>query len=206
MKKLFTTLGLVLFCSSVMAQGTTLLDKVNKRIESDKDITVTGSTRIMAFGETTELETAIMISGDRFRFDSDDMTVWFDGKTMWRSTGPADDAEEITVTIPETSDIALLNPVIFLKNHDGFKVSQSGSVITFTAEKETYAGIGKMTFHVDSATQHPDKITIIAGAEGRNATEIVFTITSYKTKCNLDRSLFTCPESDYQDIEIIDLR
>lgn len=206
MKRILLMLGVLSASFMAMAQSTPLLDKVNKRIESDKDITVTGTTTISAFGETTESETTIMISGDRFRFDSEEMTVWFDGKTMWRSVGPADETDEITVTIPDQSDLGLLNPVIFLKNHDGFKVSQSGSVITFTAEKETYAGIGKMTFHVDSATQHPDKITIIAGAEGRNATEIVFTITSYKTKCNLDRSLFTCPESDYQDIEIIDLR
>lgn len=206
MKRLISAIGLFFSCTLVMAQGTTLLDRVNKRIDSDKDITVIGNAKVTAFGETTDSETTIRISGDRFRLDSEEMTVWFDGKTMWRSTGPADDAEEITVTIPETSDIALLNPVIFLKSHDGFKVSQTSSEITFTAVKETYAGIGKMTFHIDSATQHPDRITIIAGAEGRNATEIVFTITSYKTKCNLESREFTCPESDYSDIEIIDLR
>lgn len=206
MKKMLSTLIVLFSCMNALAQGTTLLDKVNRRIESDKDITINGTTKISAFGETSESATTVMISGDRFRFDSDDMTVWFDGKTMWRSVGPADETDEITVTIPDESDLGLLNPVIFLKKHDGFKVNQSGQTITFTAIKETYAGIGKMTFHIDSATQHPTRIDIIAGAEGRNATEITFTIQSYKTKCNLDNKIFTCQESDYPDAEIVDLR
>lgn len=68
----------------------------------------------------------LLMSEDRFLFDTDEMKVWYDGTTQWTLQTDGD-YNELYISNPSPEDQQSVNPYLLLKNyHEGFIPSDGG--------------------------------------------------------------------------------
>lgn len=200
--RLISILAFILTAFSVSAENAgQILDNAAKKISAAKSITAKYSL-VTTDGNTSG--GTITMSGEKFVMTSADMTVWFDGKTLW-SLIPAN--EEVNVSEPTAEELRQINPIFiinaFRKTYTASLVKKDASqtVITLKA-KDAKADISLATVTLNSSTLMPVMISIKM-ASGQRAT---IRISSLKTGEKLPDSTFRFDAKKHKGIEIIDLR
>ena len=84
------------------------VEKIAQNITGSRSATI----RYIAETEGTEQpEQIICIMGDRFKINSRELAVWYDGKTQWTYVAAN---KEVNITEPQPEELAEINPLLIL--------------------------------------------------------------------------------------------
>lgn len=185
---------------SAATTAKSILDKASASFRKCPSVTI-GYT--VAVGGDSEKGT-ITLQGQKFRNQLSNMTIWFDGKTMWSYNK---ENEEVNVTTPSATQIAKMNPYSFLSIYKkGYKIAFGKNTrqyyeIILTAQ-DAKASIQKITVHVNSTNYQPLYVSMVQQKTG----EMAITINSYKKGSKQADSAYQFSKKKYPNAEVIDLR
>ena len=210
-KILITLLSLIGLMPLQAQNGQKLLERFASQMQKNGcmsmhlDVTI----RNMYDQVSDHQDAEITLDGTRFHYNAaDDGSVWFDGKTMWRTTMFDDEVGEVYITEPDEKEQYLFNPLKFMSSHKGFTVSgddRSTFTLTASTPEGNVEGIQTISFSLDPSSLVPTKVRVrFADEAGGINTEI--TVSDYKGRLKLSDDTFRCNPSDYPEAEIIDLR
>lgn len=153
-------------------------------------------------------EFTMLLKGKKFKMDTPDMTVWFDGETQWAYLK---NSEEVNVSLPNSGELISTNPLALMQSYDTFfEVKGKSETVAFNGKgcyklqlsPKKEDSIRKMELEIAKDSGLPVAIYV----EDKNKTQISIRIGRMKTKQGCNDSDFVFPESEYPDAEIIDLR
>lgn len=76
--------------------------------------------------EGFHLNGKLLMEGNSYHFDTDEMKVWFDGTTQWTMQFD-DDYKELYISNPSPEDQQSINPYLLLKNYKKHFTASDGS-------------------------------------------------------------------------------
>lgn len=165
-------------------------------------------TRSEAQQITESFEGTIQMKGDKFVWQTPDMTTWFDGTTQWTYV-PRN--EEVNVSTPSSEELQFTNPALLLRSYKkGFQAVYKGEC-TAPNGKSAYeielmpkkkGDILKAVLQIEKFSSFPAAITV----ETKNGVSSAIRIGKLETGINQPDSFFVFKEADFPDAEIIDLR
>lgn len=185
-----------------------LLQKTVSKIEKDGGIAMRLACKTVFDDGSDFTQIELRMSGTCFYAQTDQSTIWFDGKTMWRGNDFGDGIEEIYITEPTPEERARYDIINLLGKHKGFSVDGNGTDsfrLTASDSQHSVEGIKHLSILVDTKTYAPSLINIHFSEELGDISARIQVIT-YTPGQTFDKKTFTCPVSDYKDAEIIDLR
>lgn len=187
-----------------------ILDKAAEAYEKANGIkaTFTMHTQSEAQQMNESFEGTIQMKGDKFVWQTPDMTTWFDGTTQWTYV-PRN--EEVNVSTPTGDELQFTSPALLLRSYKkGFTATYKGEStapngksayeIELTPKKK--GDILKAILQIEKFTSFPAAITV----ESRNGMRSTIRIGKLETGINQLDSFFVFKEADFPDAEIIDLR
>lgn len=187
-----------------------LLDKAGAAYEKANGIKAafTMRTRSEAPQIAESFEGTIQMKGDKFVWQTPDMTTWFDGTTQWTYV-PRN--EEVNVSTPTREELQFTNPALLLRSYKkGFNAVYKGECtapngksayeIELTPKKK--GDIRKAVLQIEKFSSFPAAITV----ETKNGTSSTIQIDRLETGVNQPDGFFVFKEADFPDAEIIDLR
>lgn len=187
-----------------------ILDKAAEAYEKANGIKATFTMRTQSEAQQVNesLEGTIQMKGDKFVWQTPDMTTWFDGTTQWTYV-PRN--EEVNVSTPTGDELQFTNPALLLRSYKkGFKAAYKGEStasdgksayeIELTPKKK--GDIVRAILQIEKFTSFPAAITV----ESRNGMRSTIRIGKLETGVNQPDSFFVFKEADFPDAEIIDLR
>lgn len=153
-------------------------------------------------------EGVINMKGDKFKLETPDMIIWYNGETQWVYLMRN---EEVNVSTPSGDELQLTNPAVLLRQYKkGFAVQYKGTSttrqaksaydITLTPKKKS--DILQVDLQIEKVSHIPAAITIT----DKNGATVSIHISKWVTGKNQADSFFSFNESDYPDAEVIDLR
>ncbi len=159
-----------------------------------------GSTNLHKMGGT------FLMKGEKFTFSTNEMKVYFDGKTQW-SYMP--DINEVSITNPREKELAQTNPLALLQAYSAkstIRYFKNNSVKNaYSLElipKDKSSDISKIQVVINKNTYFPQSIQL-ADKKGMIST---LALTKFQKGVKTDDKTFTFNSSIYKDIEINDLR
>jgi len=204
------TISILLFAliisGNVFAQNA---EKIIKDIITNIEKTVISADFLLkvtaAGGDTYDMSGKFVLKNEKFTVDMPEMKIWFDGKTMWNYSPQVN---EVTITEPDKTEIASVNPLLFIKNVNQsctkkIKETQSSKNQTIIlVSKTTNVDFEKIELTVEKTTNNPVTIMIY----GKNKSIIEFNIKNQKIEKNIDNSVFTFNKNNYKGVYVNDLR
>lgn len=166
---------------------------------------ITGNFR--AAGDRGAVAGSFKFDGKRTYIESNQFgKQWFDGKTLW-TLNPK--TREVTVSTPESADIADINPLMYLNGYDGSfrlffsKRKEAGKYLVLLNPRNTKnTDIKAIEVAVDSKTMLPERFIIRMDDDTRSTVYI----TNLNLNGKLPQATFTFPAAKYKDYEIVDIR
>lgn len=210
MRKILFTIISLMAVLTVSAQDSAeqLLQKTVSKMQKDGALAITLEAEIRDDNGTDIVDMELKLQGNSFYVKEEDDMLWFDGKTMWRANDFGEGVEEIYISEPTPEEKARYDIIALLSKHQGFSVSGNGTdtfTLTATNDEHSVAGIYSVTAKVDPTTYAFKTIRIVFADELGNISANV-KITGYNPGQTFDKKTFICPVSQYDDVEVIDLR
>lgn len=148
----------------------------------------------------------ILLYGEKFYLEYDEIKVWYNGKTQWVYM---DAAEELTISNPTNEEAAQMNPMLMLQelladsqlSFSSAHKSADNHVVDFVPNK-TQNDILRLTLFINRTTQLPTSLQM----RQRNGIFTTLALTQIKEQPRATEALFECKMSDYPDAFIVDLR
>ncbi len=151
------------------------------------------------------MQGSLKMRGEKFYLKTNDMTTWYDGKTMWSYAKVVD---EVNVTEPTTQELIEVNPYLLLKNYK--------SLFDITEVTSSHAGerrfkltplkrntnIEELYITIVTATLSPIAFDITT----QQGDEMQIVITQYDSNTPLPADTFTFDSKQLPGVDIIDLR
>ena len=151
----------------------------------------------------------LLIDGPKFRFDSDEMKIWYDGTTQW-TLQMGGGYSELYINNPTTEDQQGINPYQLLNTYkeyftsiDGGEKNMNGKLVHMVKlqSADESQGIGDVVLYITSdgtlsllefitPDGHPHKIEI----------------RSMRNGLTFPKDTFTYSAKDYPADEVVDLR
>ena len=151
----------------------------------------------------------IDLKGAKFRINTPDMEVWFDGKTQWVLQKEWD---EVSVTEPDPKEMQVLNPMtIFSLYKKGFNYKHIGQKNDAKGRKvqevvltpqEKNSELSKIVIQINTVDFMPAKIHLFY----KNEIENIIHINSYKKNVAMPDTNFVFNKKEHPNVEINDLR
>lgn len=145
----------------------------------------------------------LVAQGNKFTLQSNQASIWFDGKTEWSLVSGSD---EVNVTEPTAKELASLNPMHFVTMYkSGYKTSMKTQGNTHEVHLEATSkskSIKEMYVTVDKATSKPKVIRFRTGAKDWTT----ITVTSFSTQGKKSDAYFRFNRKDHPKVSVIDLR
>lgn len=163
---------------------------------------VEASFSITSGGKTTK--GVVRSSGTKFSVTLPQVSSWYNGKALY-TYNPR--IAETTVTTPTAQELLESNPLLYVKGGAGgytysfSPVKRNGKYVVDLVPRNKRSGIKKLTFTINAANFHTEKIAVTASGGST-----VVTVTSLKTGISLPASAFEYPKAKYPKAEIVDLR
>ena len=204
-RRLFTALVMALtaILGSWAAKTTSaakILDQVIATMEKAPSLSI----NMTLNSGKTSVPGALTMAREKFRFVSDEMTVYYDGTTQWTLDNAAG---EVSVTTPTAEELIETNPLAFMHNYSHrYNVSLVSSsadkyVVRMTAKtKSTYVRSADVT--INAATMLPATVTATLST-GQNMTIYIASATKGKA---LPLATFRFDKKKHPNVEVIDLR
>ena len=204
MKKTFLLLIGILLSFNISAQ--TAEDYLNSVIEKNKsynDISLVFNFTLKNkdAGINEKMTGHASIKGDSYLMNIDGQVMISNGTTLW--THLIDDEEVMISEVTEdnnTSPIALVES--FSKNVNVTFLRNENDIKTIELKEKEVGNFEKITITIDCKDLKIRQIHAI-DLEG---SEFIYDITSFTTNQNLPDSMFIFDESQYPNVEIIDMR
>lgn len=206
MKKIISIFTLILSgVVAVMAQAgaDSYLDKVVTRFRNAPGVTAQFTLKGDAQSGMS-MQGELKMKGKKFVLSTQDLTTWYDGKTMWTY---AVGMQEVNITEPTRQELTEINPYILL---DTYKQSFTVKELTVQHKGERRfelvptkrnTSISRIILTVATATMSPISFEI-----ADNNRTILVAITNYNDTKPLPDATFKFDASQYKDVEIVDLR
>ncbi len=202
MKRQFLSIiACLLTFASISAQDAkTVLDKASANFRKCPSVSVAYT---VSNGGDSE-KGNITLQGQKFCNNMSNMTIWFDGTTMWSLNK---ENEEVNVTTPSASQVAKMNPYAFLAIYKkGYNVAFGKNTaqyyeVVLTAQNDKSA-VKKLTVHLNRSTYQPVSVVMSHQKTG----DMNITINSYKKGKKQADSAYQFNKKKYPGVEVIDLR
>ncbi len=196
----------IAFCLQASAQTSAegLLDKVIEQMQKARgitaDFTLQGDERNALY-----MQGELKMKGKKFFLQTNGMTTWYDGKTMWSYAQATD---EVNITEPTTQELMSINPYYTI---DKYKKSFAVTELQAAREGERRVCLTP-TGHNTSVTRIV--VTIATSSLQPVSFEITdlnnstmrISVTNYRTDATLPDNTFTYDASLYPQATIVDLR
>ena len=199
---------LLLLCSTLplSAQGTAEV-WINKAVSLFQN---KGSEVVFRIDEEGyHISGKLLMEGNNYHFDTEEMKVWFDGTTQW--TMQYDDEYcELYISNPTPEDQQSINPYLLLKNykkhftaHDGSEKSIAGKLVheVILTAKDNQQAIKGLRVYIKS-DGHIEALTLIFPDEHEYKIEV----RNMRNGLTFPKQTFTYSEKAYPADEVIDMR
>lgn len=199
-KKLFLGIIMSVFAFSVsMGQtATQVLDRCASKVSSQDGATANFSMTSAQYGDA---QGTISIKGQKFRTQTNTVSMWFDGTTLWTYMAQND---EVNISTPNEQQLQMLNPYNFINMYrSGFSTTMSTTATTFVVHltaTDQQRRIREAFVTVDKTSYAPKEIKMLQGNRWT-----IFTVSNLRTESLAD-ALFRFDNAAYPNAEVIDLR
>lgn len=170
-------------------------------IQSDFTIKVSEKNSL----NSQEFSGTIVLKADHFFLETDDLMVWFDGKTQWAylKTG-----NEVNITNPTAEELAATNPVSIISSIRSVSRIQFGKsknnlyqVIELIPQNKKN-DFRKIEIRIDKKSDIPHTINI----EYQNGIKNELIFTNYRKNVSINPKTFVFDKTKYKEVLINDLR
>lgn len=213
-KRKILTIVALLFTLLIYAQQSTearaLLDNTYRSFEASKGIRLTF--RAATIGpdgsEQMSMNGTAFIRGNKFRLETNEMDIWFDGATQWVLMK---EVNEVNISSPTAEEITSVSPLALLGIYrDGYTLSapkekiHNGKSLTMIRMLPAVgiSAYSEVDALIDSNKQTLVQVTLTL----RNGTKQRIAITDYNANHNYSDTEFRFDKTRYPNVEIIDLR
>ena len=205
-QSIFFTLLLLCCTLTVSAQGTAEV-WINKTVSLLQNKGVEVSFRLNEEGY--HLNGKLLMEGDSYHFDAEEMKIWFDGTTQW-TMQYTDDYSELYISTPTVEEQQSINPYLLLKNykkhftaHDGSEKSIAGKLVheVILTAKDNQQAIKGLRVYIKS-DGHIEALTLIFPDEHEYKIEV----RNMRNGLTFPKQTFTYSEKTYPADEVIDMR
>lgn len=146
---------------------------------------------------------SIVLQGNKFCTKTHDMTMWFDGKTMWTYVHAN---EEVNITEPTSTQLARINPYSFLNMYkQGYDVAFGGNTSSYyevvLTATEAKTSIQKAIIRISKSTNSPTYVMM-----GSKKSDLEINVLSYKKGVKQADSVFKFDKKKYPKVDVVDLR
>ncbi|MBQ9677910.1 MAG: cell envelope biogenesis protein LolA [Prevotella sp.] len=197
MEKIRITLMMLLFAVASYGQDAkSVLDKTAGIISHKNGVQASFTITSQQYGNTSG---TIAIKGRKFHANTQEATVWFDGKTQWTYVKQND---EVNVNTPTQADLQAINPYNFIYMYkQGYTATMVKSGQNFIVTlKGRGKGIQEMVITISQKTYVPSQIKML-----QNKKWTTIKVSGFKT-ASLSDGMFRFNPKAYPQAEIIDLR
>lgn len=188
---------LLLLAGAIYGQNAKqVLDKTASVVSNKGGVEASFTISSKQYGNTNG---TIAIKGRKFHADTNEATVWFDGKTQWTYVKQND---EVNVNNPTAADLQAINPYNFIymyKQGYAFSMSTSGNSYVVTLKGKD-KGVSSMVITIHKQTYVPTQIRML-----QNKQWTTIKVSNFRT-AKLSDSIFRFNPKSYPNAEIIDLR
>lgn len=201
MMRLAATFVLMLCAFSVFAVSPAeALNNCKKKIETARSLTADFAMTVNG----QKINGKLLSKGAKFAIISNAVSNWYNGKDLYTYSSASN---ETTVFCPSASELAEVNPLLYLKSVSEYKVSttkakKAGIETVVLIPKRSGTGVKSITLELDSKTYLPKTISIIPSSGAK----IMVSLSGVKLNAPVDDSSFSYPKSKYPKVQIIDLR
>lgn len=196
----FALLSAVILAAGAAESADQLLGRAADKLRTSKSVSASFSVKASAGNASG----TITLAGDKFRITSQDLSVWYNGKTQWTYMPSAG---EVNITEPTAEELQQINPFAIVNAmRRGYKAAitsrtAANTVLTLTATARR-PEIKKAVLTLSNATLYPSKI-ILTMADG-SVTAI--TVSNVKAGAAQAASAFVFNPAKYPGVEVVDLR
>lgn len=173
-----------------------VLDKTASVVSNKGGVEASFTISSKQYGNTSG---TIAIKGRKFHANTNEATVWFDGKTQWTYVKQND---EVNVNNPTAADLQAINPYNFIymyKQGYAFSMSTSGNRYVVTL-KGNDKGVKEMVITINKQTYVPTQIRML-----QNKQWTTIKVSDFRA-VKLSDGIFRFNPKSYPNAEIIDLR
>ena len=202
---LITLFVLVLIPSTLSAQGVAEI-WLNKATEKFKNKGSEISFRINEEG--IRLSGKLLIDGERFFYDTEEMKIWYDGTTQW-TLQMGSGYNELYINNPTPEEQQNINPYILLSNYkEHFTIADGG-------RKDNGKPVHKIIMTPQDMSQAPASINVFLDSDAMlTSLEFIASdeatykieVRSMRNGLTFPKDTFTYPEKEFPADEIIDMR
>lgn len=145
------------------------------------------------------------LKGNQFYLQSDEMQVWFDGKTQWAYL---EGNNEVSITEPTESELVQINPVAILSGFRSVsnirfgKQQNAKNHIIELIPKNKKAEFSLVEVQIDKTTGNLYSILI----RFQNGVTNQLFLKNYRKHVNITRNTFIFDKSKFKDVIVNDLR
>ena len=185
-----------------------LLDKSSAALAQAGDIQAYFTLNIKdGINKTSQsFEGIIQMRGNKFKIDTPDQTIYFDGKTQWVYQKSY---EEVNISEPTKDEIQALNPKSIFSIYKDSNYKYIGSKTDIKMRKVEEVSIfppkGEIT-RIDVQISNVDYFPVMFHIFYKNKIENIISINKYQTNQNFSDNLFVFDEKQYPNVNINDLR
>ena len=158
--------------------------------------------------EGIRLSGKLLIDGEKFFYDSDEMKIWYDGTTQW-TLQMGNGYNELYINNPTPEEQQNINPYILLSNYkERFTIADGG-------RKDNGKPVHKVIMTPNDKNQTPASINVFLDSDA-TLTSLEFVasdkathkidIRSMRNGLTFPKDTFTYPEKEYPADEVIDMR
>lgn len=202
---LITLFVLILIPSTLSAQGVAEI-WLNKATEKFKNKGSEISFRINEEG--IRLSGKLLIDGERFFYDTEEMKIWYDGTTQW-TLQMGSGYNELYINNPTPEEQQNINPYILLSNYkEHFTIADGG-------RKDNGKPVHKIIMTPKDMSQAPASINVFLDSDAMlTSLEFIASdeatykieVRSMRNGLTFPKDTFTYPEKEFPADEIIDMR
>ena len=159
--------------------------------------------------EGFHLNGKLLMEGNSYHFDTDEMKVWFDGTTQWTMQFD-DDYKELYISNPSPEDQQSINPYLLLKNYKKHFTASDGSEKMMSGKP-----VHEVILTAKDDQQELTSLRVYIKSDGHIAAllldfpddrEYKIDVRSMRSGLTFPKNTFTYPEKTLPADEVIDMR
>lgn len=207
MRKILTAMLLFLSLGCVAQNAKQILDNTATKIKQMGDVEVRfAATSFSGTTEQGKTNGIVLLQGKKMYLSTDEMKMWYNGKTQW-SLIP--ESGEVNVSTPTEREMTNMNPYSFLNLYKkGYKMK---------AHQTKLRGKDVYEIHLTARSQNANAQEIYVDVAKNDYSPLCIrvrqdnnwnriSIQSIQGNKHFNDADFEFPKSEYPNIEIIDLR
>ena len=196
----------ILFAQSISAQGTAEV-WLNKAISQFQNKGAEVTFRINDEGFL--ISGKLLMEGDSYLFDTEEMKIWFDGTTQW-TMQYTDEYDELYISTPTIEEQQSINPYLLLKSYKERYAARDGSEKTIAGKpvheviltaKDDQQDLSGLHVYIKS-DGHIAALTLVFPDDREYKIEV----RSMRSGLTFPKHTFTYSEKTHPADEVIDMR